>query len=220
MARALPVKNVLSRLGYQPVEGRDYRASWSNSEVEHFIYLLSSRAGSPPGASFGLRNLRADRFAAKCIIRHGWSFFHTVNEGRKETDCFMQFSFARFELFWNRRPIPLRRLDDLDFAACVERMVEDRLVPLVEEVTSKQKLLEILVSDKEPFPWSATNAAIRAAIIVAIANQTGASPSEIRTDLLSKAVRISQGLTKHSPFVNRPEDYLIKVQEDWVSNQG
>jgi hypothetical protein len=220
MVRALPVRNVLSQLGYQHVEGSDYRARWSNSEVEHFIYLVPSRAGSPPGAKFGLRNLCADRFAAKCVVRHGWSVFHTAFQGRKESGSFMQFSFARFELFWNRRSIPLGRLDDHDFASRVERIVEDRLIPLVKEVTSKEKLLETLVGDKEPFPWFATNGAIRAAIIVAIANQTGVLPSQIRTELLSKAARISQGLTKHSPFVNRPEAYLIRIQEDWMSSQG
>jgi hypothetical protein len=129
----------------------------------------------------------------------------------------MRFNFCRFEMFWNMRPVRFRRLADPEFAAGVKRITQQRLVPLAREVTSNEKLFEVLMRDGEPLPWFATNAAIRAAILVAIGDQIGLPPAQIRSDLRSKAVQISNGLTKHSPFAEAPDIYVAKVQEDWAS---
>jgi hypothetical protein len=216
MARKLPATEALSQLGYRLVEGRNYQAAWSNAEVEHFISLQggNSLSGAPPSARFGLRNADADLFAVGCVARYGWAFFQAWFEGRKKSDCPMQFHFSRLDRYWN----PVRgftRLDDPEFAAALKATALTKLLPLVQGLDSKKKLFKTLVSDDEPFRWLVTNGAMRAAIIVALGADTGVEPREIRSELRSKAALISNGLSKHSPYFDTPDDYVAKVQEDW-----
>jgi hypothetical protein len=194
MARKLPVTDALAELGYRLVEGRNYRASWSSPEVEHFIYLQGGNtlSGAPPSARFGLRNTEAELFAVECVTRYGWAFIRTTLDRRKKTDCLMQFDFSRLDPHYLRKP-------------------------LVQGLTSKADLFAALLSDEEQFRWRATNSAIRAAIIVALGSQVGVEPREIRSELRSKAALISNGLSKHSPFFDTPDDYVAKVQEDWAA---
>jgi hypothetical protein len=222
MARKLPVTDALAELGYRLVEGRNYRASWSSPEVEHFIYLQGGNtlSGAPPSARFGLRNTEAELFAVECVTRYGWAFIRTTLDRRKKTDCLMQFDFSRLDPHYLRRWHPTRgfiRLDDPAFGAALKITAQSKLKPLVQGLTSKADLFAALLSDEEQFRWRATNSAIRAAIIVALGSQVGVEPREIRSELRSKAALISNGLSKHSPFFDTPDDYVAKVQEDWAA---
>jgi hypothetical protein len=104
------------------------------------------------------------------------------------------------------------------FAAAVKQVAEHQLLPLIRDVTSKEKLFALLIRDDEPLPWVVTNCAIRAAIVVAVGAQIGVPPHEVRSQLQSKASWISVGLSKHSPFVKAPNDYVERVQQDWISS--
>ncbi len=221
MARKLPVTDALAELGYRFVEGRNYRASWSTAEVEHFIYLQGGNAisGAPPSANFGLRNLEAEAFAVECVARYGWSFLRERLDLRKKSACLMRSNFSRLDPNYLRRWHPTRgfiRLDDPGFGAALKISVQSKLLPLVQSLTSKNHLLPVLLGDDEPFRWFLTNGALRAAMVVALGAQLGAQPDDIRCQLRSKDKLIANGLTKYSPFFDAPENYVAKIQEDWT----
>jgi hypothetical protein len=46
MVRRIPAADSLADLGYRHAMGGAYRASWSNLEVEHFIYLEGVEAAT------------------------------------------------------------------------------------------------------------------------------------------------------------------------------
>jgi len=225
MARKLPVTDAFAQLGYELVEGRNYRASWSSPEIEHFIYLQGGNklSGAPPSARFGLRNTEAETFAVECVARYESSFIRASLDRRKKSDCLMQFNFSRLDPYYLCRWHPtcgFIPLDDPGLGAALKISAQSKLLPLVQALASKNDLFTTLMTDDEPFRWFQTNGAIRAAMIVALGSHVGIEPGDIRFQLRSRAKLIASGLSKHSQFCDAPDDYVAKVQEDWTARRA
>ena len=140
--------------GYERVSEGVYKAVWSTVEVEHFVYAFdSSRNPDDPNGrhtlsgDFGMRNGVAERFSCRAIRTYGGEIFRLFNCA-EPTSCAMRFSFARLEPSgW-----PVSRPG---LSAGHVRAVGD--------------LLGLLAADMSHCSWIASNTAIRAAQIVALA---------------------------------------------------
>ena len=212
VVRKIPATQSLSELGYQPLHDRVYRATWSTPDVEHFIYLTGGSQGV--SAAFGVRNQCADRFARREIIKYGGDTIARAleHEYDERSSCTMRFSFSLFDPFWSR---PIRSLFDPILGPKMHRMVTERIFPAVKDVVTIDKLLCLLLADKRPCHWVATNGAIRAAQIVVLADKCGVPSAQTRATLEARQQWIANGFLKSSPMRNNPAEYVNRVLEDW-----
>ena len=97
----------------------------------------------------------------------------------------------------------------------MHRMVTERIFPAVKDVTTIDKLLCLLLADKRPCHWVATNGAIRAAQIVVLADKCGVPSAQTRATLEARQQWIANGFLKSSPMRNNPAEYVNRVLEDW-----
>ena len=81
-------------------------------------------------------------------------------------------------------------------AAKIKRDVEKTLFPVIRNVTSLDTLLSFLLTDEEPCPWYRCNGAMRAAMIVNVAQRIGMAPAEVRQLLEPHLKEISYHLTR------------------------
>jgi len=92
----------------------------------------------------------------------------------------------------------------------------DRLIPTVAQTTTLEKFLSLLASDMSCCPWLASNGAIRAAQIVALARQIGLDADHIHGLLESRKVLIAHGVSKTSEMRANPAAYIDRLIDDWT----
>jgi len=207
----IAINETLSDLGYKRMKRFTYRALWSTSGVEHFLYL--EFYGTPKHlltAGFGFRNLSAELFSLRSIRSYGGELYRLIRHDER-FDCAMNFSFGRL-----RSPVRRWSLNTPDFSGSglAERLkseIEDVLLPRIQSIRGLSEFHALLLSDVEPFPWVACNGAIRAAQVVAIGRQIGMKATKIRAALRPREQWIRVGL--HTAC--DPEYYIEKVLDDW-----
>jgi hypothetical protein len=77
----------------------------------------------------------------------------------------------------------------------------------------------LLAADMSYCPWAASNGAIRAAQIVALASQIGLGSTHIRTMLELRKPLIANGVSKISEMRANPTAYLDRLLEDWAAGR-
>jgi hypothetical protein len=95
-------------------------------------------------------------------------------------------------------------LEGGEVAHIVEANIRAHLFPVTHAITGLSELFRSLVANTEPYPWIASNAAIRAAHIVAVAMQLGLDASEIYGALAPHERQIAapnSGLVDAGPYV-------------------
>ncbi len=175
----------LAEVGYAKAKRLTYQASWSTTEVEHFLYL--STYGNPKEyltVDFGLRNPLAEEFAIECISLFGGEIFRTLQYDRRN-DCFMRFSLGKAAAWRPRWSLTLLQMSPASVASKIKTDVSELLLPLVRSVTTAKALLSLLLEDVEPYPWVRINSALRAAQIACLARLAGIESDQIRTLLRS-----------------------------------
>jgi len=86
----------LAGIGFDRLSKHIYRATWSATEVEHFLYFgADSRQYFT--AEFGLRNLKAEEFGVEAIVKYGHPNFQLWQMRRDPaTACCMMFNLRNF----------------------------------------------------------------------------------------------------------------------------
>jgi hypothetical protein len=90
--------------------------------------------------------------------------------------------------------------------------IEQRLLPLIRNVTRLDRFCSVLLSDAEPFRWPYSNGAMRAAMIVHLAQRLGMRPREIHARLEPYFKRIAYEL-RGAPDPD-PGSYVDRVIQD------
>jgi hypothetical protein len=206
------LKAALAEVGYRRLKRHVYRADWS-TEVEHFIYF--QLYGTPKiflVARFGVRFAHADLFAIRSLQTYGGPLEQLIRyDGR--IDCLMNFSIGMMDGSKGLAPpLTTSEMSGAAVAAKVRNDIEQKLLPVVRNLTSLGRFLSFLLTDVETHPWERCNAAIRAGIIVSLARETGMSPEQIRALLEPHLKQIWEAI-RDAPDPD-PASYVNKIIQD------
>jgi hypothetical protein len=185
---------ILVDLGYEYLDEGVYKALWSTVEVEHFIYLFEEpKTKARFVGDFGIRNSVSEAFSCNAIHTYGGHLLQLFKCG-EPTSCSMRFSFARLEpADW---PIPFPCFSGKELGQHLHDFIAKHLIPTIGHVTTLQDFFSLLAADMTYCPWVASNGAIRAAQIVALAAQTGIDCDLVRGILETRKSFIAHGVSK------------------------
>ena len=83
----------LAELGYRRLKKLTYKASWSLTDVEHFLFFSLYGGSNYFYCYFGIRNPAAERVALECLKLFGGSIFQDLRFNPRY-GCCMQFSLG------------------------------------------------------------------------------------------------------------------------------
>jgi hypothetical protein len=209
-----PLKEMMATIGYRRLRRFTYLRKWQSSEIEHLIYFaVVGPEKEYVTAHFGMRNSIAEAFSVNAIRTYGGEFMFNALRYDPRTSTTMRFSFGR--LATDRAGWFVSAPALSESASQVGRFIRNRLLPLVLALTTAGELLSLLSQDREPCPWIASNGAIRAAQIVALAALSGLDMREIRQLLMPCQRQIDQGFMKDSNMKGDPAAYIDRLLSDW-----
>jgi hypothetical protein len=205
----------LAEAGYARLRAGVYRAGWSTKDVEHFVYVfVVQKVGRTLKCDFGIRNRIAERFSCDAIRTYGGEPFRQFKCAEPDS-CAMCFSFSGLDRSdWH---IHLRDGSDGHLGLRFRAFIDGHLAPTMGQVTTLQQLLSLLAADTEHCPWWASNGAIRAAQIVALAGQIGLGTDYVRGLLESRKSLIAHGVSKTSEMRANPTAYIDQILNDWAA---
>lgn len=212
------VANEMLSLGYVRVDRGVFKASWSSTTVEHFVFL-SSDSRQYMGAQFGLRNPPAEDFGCASLCKYGHPNFGRLRQHRKsETTCNMTFDFGRIDKYartvWPI--IHLRTVEKSYLARVIVDTLKNYIFPHVRHALNLRTFLDVLVGTNEPFPWFAVNRAIRAAQVVAVARQLGIKQNTIRSMVAPYDRQIVADLHRREAQPKLcVDEYVTQLVSDW-----
>jgi hypothetical protein len=200
--------------GYEYIQGGIYKALWSTTEVEHFIYIRELEKS--PGhihADFGIRNVKAEVFSCNTIHAYGGEIF-SLFKCSEPTSCAMRFGVGRLEpTSW---PMSLHAEG---VSRNLKESINSHLIPAIKHVVSLCDLLGLLAANMDHCPWSQSNGAIRAAQIVGLAGQLGLDHKIVRGILEPRISFIARGGSKVSAVRSDPAGYVDKILSDWAAGR-
>jgi hypothetical protein len=205
--------------GYEPIDNLVYKAIWSSSEVEHFVYFVESgkRGGAFLGW-FGMRNVEAEFFSVNAIRSYSGEFHFQALKYDRRKSCTMRFQFGILDRSGWCITVPT--MSNVEIDRCVGEFISKYLYPILSNIATIDKYLGLIVSDAEPFRWALTNGAIRAAQIVALAAKAGLTRDWVRSVLEPRLQFISNGLARSAPMRADPAGYVEKLMADWETRSS
>ena len=213
------LNRVLAEVGYGRVRRYVYRANWSTSDVEHFVYFESW--GQPRcfiGGDFGFKNPVADEFSRACLLKYV-PFLAQFDAYKRldKYDCLIRVDFSHLRQPFRRFALSIPEKSDTEVASAIRHEIEGFLLPLVRPITDLSSLLTALLSDAGALKWSlAGGVLVRAAQIVSIARRLGWTDSAI---IAALEPRRSE-LLKDSDLIDS-ENYISNIIRDWdISQMG
>src|SRR5215213_7974878 len=73
-----------------------YKALWSTSDVEHFVYIdIIDKRSEHLSGRFGFRNPEAEAFSILCLRKYGSELLRKYVRHDPEIDCTMNYDFAQ-----------------------------------------------------------------------------------------------------------------------------
>jgi hypothetical protein len=209
---------ILRHAGYEQIDTLTYKAFRSTAEVEHFIFF--EEGGKTKGlfsGHFGVRNAEAEAFSANAILRYSGEFHFQGLRYDERKSCTMRFPFGRLvPPLWS---IYVPHLAKPQIGEAVQSIVTEHMHPAVEGIITTEKLLSLLLGNKDPFLWGATNGAIRAAQIVVLGDKSGLDSDQIRSALEPHLNAVAHGFFRISPFRKDPSAYIDKILFDWKNRK-
>jgi hypothetical protein len=172
----------LAELGYLRLKKQVYRASWSSTDVEHFLFLSLYGGGNYFTCEFGLRNAAAERFAVECLRLFGGPVFRDVRFDPR-FDCRMRFSLGALAGWPSRSSLLITAMSDAALNDKIKSDIRDLLFPVVRSVLCAADLFSFLIRDDESSRWLTVNGAVRAAKIVYLGRQLGLQTIELEAML-------------------------------------
>ncbi len=203
--------NALADLGYRRLKRHIYRAEWS-TEVEHFLYFrLHGRPADLLVADAGVRTKESERFATRSIQAYGSEAYQLLRHDER-SDCWIRVDLGGLASWGMGNSLFVSSMPGPALAAKINRDVEKKLFPVIRNVTSLDALVSFWLTDAEPCPWYRCNGALRAAMIINVAQRIGMAPAEVRQLLEPHLKEISYHLTR-GPVLD-PGSYVDKVIRD------
>jgi hypothetical protein len=172
----------LAELGYLRLKKQVYRASWSSTDVEHFLFLSLYGGGNYFTCEFGLRNSAAERFAVDCLRLFAGPVFRDVRFDPR-FDCRMRFSLGALAAWPSRSSLLITAMSDAALTDKMKSDIKDLLFPVVRSVLSAEDLFSFLMRDDESSRWLKVSGAVRAAKIVYLGRQLGIRTIELEAML-------------------------------------
>jgi hypothetical protein len=204
------IETTLKELGYRRLKRFFYRGGWSNSDVEHFLYL--SVYGKPKDfltADFGLRNEPAQTFAFNSLRTYGGDIYQLKAQDL-DRHWSMRFSLGHLAKWRPRVSLHIPAASAAALAEKIKADIQVYLFPIIRGIIDTNGLLHFLLSDVDSYSWAYSNGALRAAMIVYLAAQDGMNSTQIRAMLAPYSKQISFGLVKASD----PALFLDRVIQD------
>lgn len=214
MLDEIVLSKALNEIGYRRVGQDVYRADWS-TEVEHLIFVHVYEIFL--AAHFGMREKEAHAFAVKSIERYG-GYLYQLGPRDDPFFCPMRFSIGGLASWGIRQSLTIPSMPASALADRIRRDIETKLFPFIRHVMRSDQLLQLLLSDEEPYPWSRCNGAIRAAIIVNLAQRMGVPAEEVLAWLEPYFKQIAPHLFRAPD--PRPDAYVRRIIEDGFSNSA
>lgn len=203
------VKRALAVLKYQRVKPMVFQASWSTTDVDHFLYLEIHGMLERLSVEFGFRNSLAQDYGVRCINKYRGFLQFKLQDPR--VDCLMRFPLG---LLAGRSPVHWSiYISELSITGVADKLssdIQEYLMPMVRDVTNIESLLEILLEDSDPIAWFRTSGGIRAAKIAYLAHRLGMGPEQIRALLIPHQKSIKSDLGR----AIEPKIYIEKVIAD------
>ena len=173
----------LSELGYVRLKRLTYRASWSSTDIEHFLFGSVLRGGDGFLCDFGIRNPEAEQFALECLKLFSAPPLREVRFNPRY-DCSNLFplgKWAGWSIGWT---LTISEFSETAFADKVKGDVERLLLPVVRSILSPADLFSILSKNIEPCSWvTLAGGPLRAAQVVYLGRQLGVTTGELRSML-------------------------------------
>src|SRR5262245_13009858 len=123
----------LAELGYLRLRRLTYKASWSSTDVEHFLFFSLYGGGNYFYCDFGIRNPPAEQFAVECLRLFGGSLFQDVRFDPRY-GCHMQFSLGMWAGWPTRSSLVVSKMSPAALADKVQSDVRDTLFPVIRSV--------------------------------------------------------------------------------------
>jgi hypothetical protein len=185
----------LAELGYRRLKKRNYKASWSSADVEHFLFLSLHAGGRYFSCDFGIRNPSAEQFALQCLKLYGGPAFQSIPCDPRYR-CSMRFSLgglARWDVLWSLKISDMSEATLADKVTCA---VRDLLFPVVRSILASADLFSLLIKDVEPCRWLGVSGALRAAMIVYLGRGMGIQTRELESLLQPHLRDITGGVQR------------------------
>jgi hypothetical protein len=229
MLKDKPIDQSLALLGYARIETRlsewadihrpsVFKAKRDSADVEHFLYLGADiKRHKYLVGKFGFRSCVVEDFSIESLLKYGHpNYKFWIEQHDRQIGCAINFDLDRFNLAKdqiNHRALVATEANKL--AQHVTVLVRDYLLPIVQEVTTLVKLLQVLASDVEPYPWFATNSIVRAVQIIAIGSHLGVPRRMIRDMLTPNYHLISMNLIEPDLKFS-VDEFLDRLSADWA----
>jgi hypothetical protein len=173
----------LAQLRYRRVKPWVYQAEWS-SEIEHFLYFqLVGRPALFISAMFGLRDVAAEAFAHRSIKTYGTDLQRTYGHLIEPEHCMTHYSVGNLASWRPNASLDMSATSGPILAEKIKSDIERFLFPVIREVTTPDRLMALLLADEKPCLWKLTNGAMRAAMIVYLAQRAGWASADVRRRL-------------------------------------
>jgi hypothetical protein len=206
------IRAAMTEARYERLKRHVYRAKWSTLEAEHFVYF--HLYGTPKEyltADFGFKNQEAEQFAVKSIQAYGGKVYEGLHH-EEHTDCYMRFELGRLASWGIRSSLRVSMIPAKTLQKKIAHDITQVLFPIIGEVTSLDRLLWLLLADGEPYPWIRCNGAMRAAMVVHLAQRVGMPVSETRARLEPYQRSIATNILK-APDPD-PRSYVERIIND------
>lgn len=201
----------LSELGYVRLKRLTYKASWSSTDVEHFLFASLYGGGNYFLCDFGIRNPGAEQFGFECLRLFGGPDNRDLRFDPRY-DCSNRFplgKWAGWSIGWSLR---ISAFSEAAFAAKVKDDIEHLLLPVVRSILSPADLLSVLIKNVEPCSWVTVGGPIRAAKVVYLGRRLGVPTGELRSMLQPYLTQIGGALGRGGTGkMQSPSAFLEKV---------
>ena len=198
----------LSELGYVRLKRLTYKASWSSTDVEHFLFAYLIGGGTRFLCDFGIRNPGAEQFALECLKLFSGLGLRDV----PRYYCSNRFplgKWAGWSIGWT---LTISAFSEAAFADKVKGDVEHLLLPVVRSILSPTDLFSILSKNVEPCSWVTVGGPLRAAQVVYLGRRLGVTTSELRSLLQPYLTQIGGSLGRGGTGEwQSPSAFLEKV---------
>jgi hypothetical protein len=208
--------SALAPVGYLRVEKLTYRARWSTDDVEQVLSF--DTYGNPKEfltGDAGLRNTKAEAFAAQCIQRYASpTYFRSLPKGGyvyPPFHCAMHFSMGSLFGWGVRGSLNTPDFSADELARAVVEPIQSTLIPCIAGVTTIERLHDFLESDREPLSWYVRGSSYRAALVAYLARKLGVTRDKTKASLLTHSRRIANGIDTTRLT---PESYIDHILDD------
>ena len=190
---AAPVLDrALERVGYVP-SGRmtdkklsllGYRASWSSSEIEHFLTL--SVWGQPNqfvSAECSLRHPPAEAFANETMLRYLPSAFRAVYARMFPWECGLRFNLGK-SAGWPEGRVDTPKQTHQELGQTLDAAIREFDLAKYQHVLDCASLFDLALGDEPPFRWWQWGDSRRVAMTIYLGRKLGHTPASLKSALL------------------------------------